>query len=54
MENRETAAFRDYRIADITEDELRQITDLEKTISSNTHDDIVLIAYKNCNIDAKK
>jgi phosphoenolpyruvate-protein kinase (PTS system EI component) len=38
--------FTDYDIADISEEDLRNICELEKTISTNTKEEVVLIAYK--------
>jgi hypothetical protein len=38
--------YTNYDIADVTEDDLKNISDLEKSLCSNTKEDIVLIAYK--------
>ena len=38
--------FEDYSIASISSEDIRSITDLEKTISSKADGDIVLIAYQ--------
>ncbi len=45
--------FKDYSIANITSEDIRRITDLEKNISSKTDKDIVLIAYQT-RTEAKK
>lgn len=47
MENKDK--FSGYSIADITEEDIKNITELEKTISGRTKEDIVLIAYKQSN-----
>jgi hypothetical protein len=46
--------FNDYKIANIAEDELIRITELEQKISSSTHENIVLIAYKHCSAEANE
>jgi hypothetical protein len=46
--------FNDYKIAEIAEDELIRITELEQKISSSAHENIVLIAYKHCSADANE
>ncbi|MDF2484732.1 MAG: hypothetical protein K0R46_900 [Herbinix sp.] len=38
--------FKDYCIADITKEEVSNITELEKTLNSKTNKEIVLIAYR--------
>lgn len=38
--------LKDYCIANISNEEVRNISELEKTISSKTNKDIVLIAYE--------
>lgn len=48
MENQAREMYRDYRIADIPEEDLQKITDLENKICKDTNEDIVLIAYKHC------
>ena len=44
-------SYKEYDFADVSEEDLRNITSLEKTISTNTHEDIVLIAYKHKHAD---
>ena len=41
--------FKDYSIANISNEDVSYITELEKTISSKTNTDIVLIAYQTIN-----
>lgn len=53
MENVKTSTFNDYSFADISDDELARITELEQQISSKVKEDIVLIAYKNCLAEQK-
>jgi hypothetical protein len=36
----------DYNIADIAEDDLKNITELEKSLSSKVDKEVVLIAYQ--------
>ncbi len=38
--------FNDYNIANISKDDVNQITELEEVISSKMKKDIVLIAYE--------
>jgi len=38
--------FNDYEIAEISTNDRNEITELEKTISSKSNKDIVLIAYQ--------
>jgi hypothetical protein len=38
--------YTNYDIADVTQDDLKSISELEKSLCSNTKEDIVLIAYK--------
>lgn len=45
--------FKDYCIADISNEDVNHITELEKTIASKTNKDIVLIAYET-NHEAKE
>lgn len=42
----ETTKFNDYAIADISPEDKIEISELEKTISSKSNKDIVLIAYQ--------
>lgn len=42
----EMKAFNDYDIAEISDEDLEKICELEKAISTNTKDEVVLIAYK--------
>ena len=44
---------KDYCIADLSNEEINKISELEKTISFNTNKDIVLIAYQTI-IEAEK
>jgi hypothetical protein len=46
MENKN---YSDYRIADIPEEDLNNISELEKSLSSKSNKDIVLIAYQQSN-----
>mgnify|MGYP000847425983 FL=1 len=39
-------SLEDYDLANITEDEIRKINDLEQSISSSLRKDIILIAYQ--------
>ncbi|MDF2587230.1 MAG: hypothetical protein K0S41_1071 [Anaerocolumna sp.] len=41
-----TKNFDDYKIADISAEDINVISELEKTISSNANQDIILIAYQ--------
>ncbi len=41
--------YTDYCIADISNEDVRSISELEKTISSKVNKDIVLIAYQTMN-----
>ncbi len=43
MENKN---YTEYDIADVSEEDLKNISELEKSISTNAKEDIVLIAYK--------
>jgi hypothetical protein len=43
--------YTNYDIADVTENDLKNISELEKSLSSNTKEDIVLIAYKHIHSD---
>ncbi len=38
--------FKEYNIADIPDDDLKNITELEKSLSTKTKKDVVLIAYQ--------
>lgn len=51
MENRTgtdmgSGSNKDYIIANLSEEELKNITELERSLSSRTHKDVVLIAYE--------
>lgn len=48
MENKAREIYRDYQFADIPEEDLQKITDLENKICNDTKEEIVLIAYKHC------
>jgi hypothetical protein len=43
----EIKIYEDYDIAELSTDDLKNITECEKVLSSKTQEDIVLIAYKN-------
>ncbi|ROR27183.1 hypothetical protein EDD66_10797 [Mobilisporobacter senegalensis] len=43
MENKN---FEDFNIAKISEEDVKNISELEKTLSSKAENDIVLIAYQ--------
>ena len=47
MNSLEIKDFKDYCIANISNEDVSNITELEKTICSKTKMDIVLIAYQN-------
>lgn len=38
--------FKEYKVADITEEDREQITKLEENISTDKEQDVVLIAYQ--------
>lgn len=42
----ESVVDKDYCIADLSNEEVNRISELEKTISFHTNKDIVLIAYQ--------
>lgn len=42
----ELQGLQDYTVADISKEDVEEITQLEKTLSDNTHQDIVLVAYQ--------
>lgn len=42
----ETKNFKDYKIADISSDDQSDISELERTISSKSNKDVILIAYQ--------
>jgi hypothetical protein len=42
----DTKNFNDYKIADISSEEIKVITDLEKSISTKMNQNIILIAYE--------
>lgn len=44
--------YADYDIANVSDEDLKNICELEKSISSNTKEDVVLIAYKHKNSDS--
>ena len=54
MEMSDKSTFKDYRFADVSDDDLKKITDLEHNICNGTKDDVILIAYKNCQMDSQK
>jgi hypothetical protein len=41
--------FGDYNIADLPKEDIQDICDLEKSLSSKTNKDVVLIAYQQKN-----
>lgn len=49
----ENTPFSEYQVADISEEELKHISELENQISNSTREHIVLIAYKHCKADMK-
>ena len=42
----DTRAFKDYEIAKVTDDDINKISELEKSLCTNTRNDIILIAYQ--------
>jgi hypothetical protein len=42
----ELKGFKEYEFADISEEDLRNITECEKALCAKAKEDIVLIAYK--------
>lgn len=46
--------YTEYDIANVSEEDLKNISELEKSLSTNTKEDIVLIAYKHNNSDQAK
>lgn len=50
----DSTKYTEYDIADVSEEDLRNISELEKSISTNAKEDIVLIAYKHNHSDQAK
>ena len=50
----EMERFNDYEIANLTDSALEQISELEKTMSTQSDRDIVLVAYQNKDIKNKE
>lgn len=50
----EIKEYKDYCIADITNEDVSKISELEKAISSKANKDIVLIAYQTNHEDDSK
>ena len=42
----ETKSSKEYTIANLPEEELKNLTELERSLSSRVHKDVVLIAYE--------
>lgn len=46
--------YRDYTFADVSEEDLKKITELEHNIGDHTKEDVILIAYKNNQMNSQK
>ncbi len=54
MEMNDKNTFKDYRFADVSGDDLKKITELEHNICNRTKEEVILIAYQNCQTDSQK
>lgn len=54
MDQNDKSTFRDYSFADVSDEDLKKITELEHNIGAGTKNDVILIAYKNCHMDSQK
>ena len=54
MDMSDKSSFKDYRFADVSEEDLKRITELEHNIGDSTKEDVILIAYKNCQMNSHK
>ncbi len=54
MDMNDKSTFRDYNFADVSEEDLKKITELEHTIGNSAKEDVILIAYKNSQMNSQK
>ncbi|MDF2512402.1 MAG: hypothetical protein K0S04_2268 [Herbinix sp.] len=54
MEMSNKSAFNDYQFANVSEADLKKITELEHNIGDSTKEDVILIAYKNSQMNTQK
>lgn len=54
MELKATDTFKNYRFADVSTEDLKKISELENSICKGSQEDVILIAYQNCQSDSQK
>ena len=54
MELSNKSTFNDYQFANVSEKDLKKITELEHNIGDSTNEDVILIAYKSSQMNTQK